>query len=109
MRLSSYLSVARFKAHDLKHFLIVSGLISFHAPRIQFTIVWWGGSLEFPAEVHWLIPFSVNLCSHFSIQGALKSLSLLTSGACIYFVHPPGTIQTSILFTESKDFIASSI
>ena len=54
MGLSSDASVARFKAHDLKDFLIVSALISSYASRIQSTIVWQDGGFKFPAEANWL-------------------------------------------------------
>ena len=98
MRLSSDPSVARFKAHNLKDFLIVSGLICSHASRIQFTLVRRGGGLKFPEEVNWLIPSSANHWSYFSVARPLNGLFQHTSGAYIYFVHPPGTIETSIFF-----------
>ena len=79
---------ARLKAHDLKEFLIVSELISSHASRTKFTIVRRGGGFKFPAKVNWLIPSSANHWVYLSVARALKGLFQLTSGACIYFVHP---------------------
>ena len=60
-------SVARFKAHDLKDFLIVSGPISSHASINQVAMVWWGRGFKVPAEVNRLIPSSVNHWSYFSV------------------------------------------
>ena len=48
IRLSFDPSVARFKSHDLKDFLIVSGLIPFHAFRIQLNIARRGVGFKFP-------------------------------------------------------------
>ena len=101
--------VARFKAHNLKDFLIVSGLISSHACRIQFTIVRRGGGYKFPAEINWLIPSSANYWSYFFVARALKGLFQLTPGACTYFVHPPWTIETNIFFAWSDVFTVSLI
>ena len=92
MRLSSNPSVARFKAHDLKDLLTVSRLISSPAFKIQFAIVRRGVGFMFPAKVNWWIPSSTSQWSYFSVVRALKGLFQLISGACIYCVHPLGTI-----------------
>ena len=100
MSLSSDPTFARFKAHDLKDFLILSELISSHASRIQFTIARWDGGFKFPPDFNWLIPSSDNHWLYFSVARALKGLFQLTSRACIYFAHPPGTIDTLISFCK---------
>ena len=105
MRLFSDASVARFKALDLKDLLIASGLISSYASKIKFTIVRQGGGCKFPAEVNWLILSSVNHWSYFSVARALKGLFQLTSGACIYFVHLPRTIEASISFLHEAKIL----
>ena len=57
-----------FKAHDLKIFFIVSGLISSYASRIQFTIVRRGRGFKFPAGVNCLIPILSSHWSYFPLQ-----------------------------------------
>ena len=109
MRVSSEPSVARFKAHILKDFLIISGDVSLHASRIHFMTVRRGGACRFPAGVSWSIPSSPSHWSYFSVAFALKGLFQLTSGAWMCFVYPPGTIETLIFLAWSEDFMESSI
>ena len=46
MSITSDLLVARFKAHTLKDFLLISGMIFSHGVRIHFTTVRRSGGLE---------------------------------------------------------------
>ena len=71
MRISSDSSVARLKALALKNFWIISGIISFHASRIQFITARQDRPFKFPVEVSWLIPFSASYLSYFFVAIAL--------------------------------------
>ena len=71
MRISSDSSVARLKALALKNFWIISGIISFHASRIQFITARQDKPFKFPVEVSWLIPFSASYLSYFFVAIAL--------------------------------------
>ena len=101
IRTSSESSSARFKAKLER----LSGIISFHTSRIQFTAVRRGEDINLPAEVGWLIASSASHLSYFCLAITLKGLFQLTSGVCIHLLDPPVTIETSLFF-EWSNFIS---
>ena len=89
---SSDPSVDKLSVHVLKDFMMTSLVISFHASMIQLAITCCGCGFKFPARVFCLIPSSASHLLYFSVAKALNGLFQLTSGACMYFVYPPGKI-----------------
>ena len=84
-------STGRFKAHVVKDFLITSACSSAHESKIHCKIALLGGVFKLPEAVSSCMPTILS-------QEGLNGLFQLTSGAWMYFVHPPGTITRSIFF-----------
>ena len=91
-------STGRFKAHVVKDFLITSACSSAHESKIHCKIALLGGVFKLPEAVSSCMPTVLSQWSYFSVQEGLNGLFQLTSGAWMYFVHPPGTITRSIFF-----------
>ena len=103
---SSDPSFARFSAHDLNDSTITSFERAAHDSNIHWTIFFLGGGFMLPASVYWCTPSAIQW-SYFVPMNSLKGLFQHTSGAWIYFVHPPGTITRSELLVLTASLTLS--